>query len=216
MMYIVLLNGNIYTPEAFTLRRTQTHALAYDFESWKESDSPDTIYFLTGPHRDGFRTRFVEIPERTSHEIEIRLYIWEHTIRKREQFIDGVSYSLPIVSTSQTGKINHLPIVCTARPCTQTVLILLLLMGMFPMAAAAGRFFMLRMNVVTCRTADDSSDESLAAAAACMHIKPYDTQRVPYKHERRDTICDHILHITRKDTKFLSIIIISIFSSIFA
>ena len=214
-MYIVL-NGNIYTPEAFTLRRTQTHALAYDFESWKESDSPDTIYFLTGPHRDGFRTRFVEIPERTSHEIQIYIRIRKRTIGICGQLTDGVSCLLPIVPDSQTGKINHLPIICTARSCTQSVLILLFLMGMFSMAADADRSIMFRMCVLTRCTADDSSDESLAAVAACMHIKPYDTQRVPYKHERRDTICDHILHITRKDTKFLSIIIISIFSSIFA
>ncbi len=73
---------------------------------------------------------------------------------------------------------NCLPIVCAARLGRQGG-IFLLMNGILMMRA--GTFFpvMIRMNIFACSTAYYSSNERFPASATRMHIKAYDTQRVP-------------------------------------
>lgn len=54
------------------------------------------------------------------------------------------------------------------------------------MQAAALRTIMLRMNVITSESLDESGNELRAGGRACMYVKPYDTEAVPQdKHECR-------------------------------
>ena len=69
------------------------------------------------------------------------------------------------------------------------------LAGVTAMMAARTRcLVMFRMNVIACRASNDRSHITFPAAAACVHIKAYDTQGVPYHQQYRCQACEEILH----------------------
>ena len=70
------------------------------------------------------------------------------------------------------------------------------------MAAAATWMLMVRMNVLTWKTAGYSSDICLSAPAARMYIKAYDTQWVPYYQQNSRKACENIPHTNLQRYKF--------------
>jgi len=67
--------------------------------------------------------------------------------------------------------------------------------GVMSMTAARTCFLvMVRMDILACGATDDCRDKCFPASAACVHIKAYDTQRVPYHQQYRCQACEEILH----------------------
>ena len=60
----------------------------------------------------------------------------------------------------------------------------ILLMAMTAAAAGMSRtrrgLMRIRMNILACKSACDCCDVYITAGGTCMHIKTYDTQRIPY------------------------------------
>lgn len=95
-----------------------------------------------------------------------------------------------LIAAADTRKKNHLKVVSTTR-----LPVKFRSLGVMRMAAvAAGTDMLFRMDVLTVESACHRGDVGLSAAAACMHIKPYDTQRVPYHKQHRRHRCTDILH----------------------
>ena len=57
---------------------------------------------------------------------------------------------------------------------------------------------MIRMDILTGNATCKRSHINLTCGIAGMHIKAYDTQRVPYHHKRRNIFDEHLPHTTCK------------------
>lgn len=61
-------------------------------------------------------------------------------------------------------------------------------------AAGFGTADMLGMNVLTGQALNEGSHKASSASAACVHIKTYDTHRVPYSKQHCHDLYEHITH----------------------
>ena len=118
-----------------------------------------------------------------------RMYVKDTRTKTADAFIKMVMS----LCRAHSGKDYHLPVIRAARLCTQFLIIGMGLTVMV-MTASAWSLDMIRMYILTIRSAYYSGYENLPASAAGMHIKAYDTQRVPYYHQNCRQACEHILH----------------------
>ena len=80
--------------------------------------------------------------------------------------------------STYSGKDNHMPVIRAARFSAKFIIFCMLLTVI--MAATPARsLYMTRMYILTICSADDSRYERPPASATGVHIKAYDTQRVP-------------------------------------
>ena len=100
----------------------------------------------------------------------------------------GQKYYLPVIRTTWPGR--YLRVIGLSCPFCSVCLA-----GVMTMVTARTRFLvMFRMNIITCRASYDRSHITFPASAACVHIKAYDTQGVPYHQQYRCQACEEILH----------------------
>ena len=94
---------------------------------------------------------------------------------------------LMLLLSLATCQDDHLPVVGAAWPCADLRFTRIpgKISIMSVMAAWAVLNIMFGMDIIACGTSDDCRYITFAAVTACMYIKTYDTQRVPYHQQHR-------------------------------
>ena len=118
-----------------------------------------------------------------------------------------------VVRHIYSSQMKELQIICAALLLCHLALCLLMTTAAWRMmvrtarrslmtsaAVPMGLARMLWMYVLACYASGQRSHENFTGACAGMHIKAYDTQRVPKDQERRGTFHEHLSHTTCKDT----------------
>ena len=105
-----------------------------------------------------------------------------------------------IILTTDTCEHDRMVLICTARIWIQSLRTAPCLIR----AATSATFrFVVRMNILTCKSTGQSRYKCLTASGTGMHVKTYDTQRVPYHQQSCRHISENILHSNLQRYKIL-------------